>query len=102
VFQSLAFIILVLLSLVSFTSCSDRTADQEKFIDTYVDLRIAQDTIRTDSLDIQKLTEEILKKHDLTEEKYKSMFEYYNQNPELWEQFYDAAIARVDSLKKKK
>lgn len=87
---------------LSFISCSDKTVDHDKFINTYVDLRIAEDTITTGDKDIQMLKSEILKKHRMTEEQYKTAFEYFNDNPELWEQFYDKAIARVDSLKKMK
>lgn len=90
----------VLLLLLSFTACSEKTVDHEKFIDAYVDLRIAEDTITTGDKDIQELKEEVLKKHGMTEEQYKTAFEYFNENPELWAQFYDKAIARVDSLKK--
>jgi hypothetical protein len=92
----------ILLLLLSFAACSDKTVDHEKFIDAYVDLRIAEDTITTGDKDIQKLKAEILKRHGMSEEQYKSAFEYFNDNPELWEQFYDKAIARVDSLKKMK
>lgn len=92
----------VLLLLLSFAACSDKTVDHEKFIDAYVDLRIAEDTITTGDKDIQQLKTEILKKHGMTDEQYKTAFDYYNDDPELWEQFYNKAIARVDSLKKMK
>ena len=84
------------------TSCADNAPDNQKFINAYVDLRIAEDTITTGDKDIQKLKTEVLKKYGMTEEQYKSAFEYFNKNPELWEQFYNDAIARVDSLKKRK
>ncbi len=63
---------------------------------------VAQDTLKSDSTDIRGLKAEILERHGLSEEKYKSTFEYFNENPELWEKFYDEAIARVDSLKNQK
>ncbi len=93
---------LVLLFLLSFNSCSEKTFDDEKFIDTYVDLRIAEDTLKSDNYTMQDLKEKIFKKHGITEEQYNSTFEYLNKNPELWEEFYDKAIARVDTLKKTK
>lgn len=93
---------LVLLFLLSFNSCSEKTFDDEKFIDTYVDLRIAEDTLKSDNHTMQDLKEKIFKKHGITEEQYNSTFEYLNKNPELWEEFYNKAIARVDTLKKTK
>ncbi len=83
-------------------SCSEKEADHERFVDAYVDLRIAQDTLKNDSTDLSDLKAEILKRHGLTKDKYESTFEYLNDNPELWEQFYNEAIARVDSLKNQK
>ncbi len=83
-------------------SCSDKDADHERFVDAYVDIRIAEDTLKNDSTDTGRLKAEILKRHGLTEEKYESAFKYFNENPELWEQFYNEAIARVDSLKNQK
>lgn len=100
VIQILVFIS-VMMVLPALISCSDKTIDHDKFIDVYVDLRIAEDTVRSDNYDIQKLHKEILKKHGITEEQYNSTFKYFNENPELWEKFYDEAIARVDTLKKR-
>ena len=97
----IAFSLILLLSF-TFAACSDETVDHEKFINAYVDLRITEDTITTGDKNIQELKEEVLKKHGMTEEQYKTAFEYFNENPELWGQFYDKAIARVDSLKKMK
>ena len=101
IIQGITFGFILLLSL-SFISCSGKDADHEKFIDAYVDLRIAEDTVKSGNVDMQKLKEKILKKHGMTEEQYKSTFEYFNDNPELWEQFYEKAIARVDTLRKRK
>jgi hypothetical protein len=94
--------VFILLSSLTLTSCTGNTADHQKFINAYVDLKIAQDTVTTGHKDIQELKAEVLKKYDMTEEQYQSAFEYFNENPELWEKFYNDAIARVDSLKKKK
>jgi len=95
------YLYIVLFSLV-FSSCSEKSADHEKFVNAYVDIRLAEDTIKSNNTNIQKVKAEILKKYGLTLENYKASFEYFNNNPELWEQFYDKAIARVDSLKQKK
>jgi hypothetical protein len=91
----------ILLLAFSFTACTDKTIDHDKFIDAYVDLRIAEDTVRSDNYDIQKLQEEVFKKHGITEEQYNATFKYFNDNPERWEEFYKKAIARVDTLKKR-
>ncbi len=86
----------------SIISCSEKEADHEQFVNAYVDMRIAEDTLKNDTTRILQLKAEILKRHGLSEEKYESVFKYFNDNPELWEQFYNEAIARVDSLKDQK
>jgi hypothetical protein len=83
-----------------FISCSEKTIDHDKFIDAYIDLRIAQDTLTQDSVNIQTLKAIILKKHGMTEKEYNAAFNYFNKDPELWNEFYDTVIARVDSLRK--
>jgi hypothetical protein len=94
------FSVIILTSL--FISCSDKTVDHEKFIETYIDLRIAEDTLHLKNEDFEKIKSQILKEHGFTEAQYKSTFEYFNENPELWEEFYNKAIARVDTLMKKR
>ena len=89
----------VLLLSFSLISCTERV-DEDKFIDAYIDIRIAEDTVKGGNQNIQKLKADVLRKHSITERQYRSTFEYYNSNPELWEQFYNKAIARVDTLKK--
>lgn len=92
----------LLLALFSLNSCSDQEVDHENFVNAYVDLRIVQDTLSSDSTNFAEIKSQILKRHGITEEKYESVFRYFNDNPDQWEQFYNEAIARVDSLKNRK
>jgi hypothetical protein len=94
--------IIVLIFSLPFVSCSDENVGGDKFVNAYVDLRIAEDTLNNGNNDFQKAKVRILKKYGLTEEQYNSAFEYFSENPESWEQFYDKVIARVDTLKKRK
>ncbi len=92
----------ILILSMFFLSCSGETIDNEKFIDAYIDLHIAEDTLKQVSGDIQKIKEKILAKHGLTWKEYNKTFNYFNENPELWDAFYEKVIARVDTLKKMK
>jgi len=83
-------------------SCSDKAIDHDKFIDAYIDLHIAEDTLKQVSGDVQKIKERILAKHGMTWKEYNETFRYFNENPELWDAFYAKVIARVDTLKKMK
>ncbi|HSD63693.1 MAG TPA: DUF4296 domain-containing protein [Ignavibacteriaceae bacterium] len=97
---SILFFGFFVLSSLNLVSCSDKNIDHEKFVDTYIDLRISEDTLKPGSGNIQDLKKEILKKHGLTEEQYEKTFNYLNENPERWNNFYDEIIARVDTLRK--
>ena len=92
----------VLIFSLFFISCSDKTVDQDKFIDAYIDLHIAEDTLKQVTGDVQKIKEGILAKHGMTWKVYNETFNYYNKNPEMWDDFYAKVIARVDTLKKMK
>ncbi len=93
---------IILIFPLLFLSCSDKNIDRNKFINAYIDLRIAQDTLNQDSTNIQKLKAEIFKRHGLTEKQYDETFNYYNEDPERWNAFYDSVIVRVDTLMKGK
>lgn len=83
-----------------FISCSNKNIDHQKFIDAYIELRITQDTLKSGNANFQDLKKAILKKHGLTEKQYDKTFNYFNENPERWNDFYEKIIARVDTLRK--
>lgn len=99
--HSVKYILLFIFSSVLFISCSHSNVDRQKFIDAYIDLRVTEDTMRLGTKSVEDVKKEILKKHGLTEQQYEETFDYFNENPEQWNQFYDEIIARVDTLRKK-
>jgi Domain of unknown function (DUF4296) len=83
-------------------SCSGEPKNQDKIIDAYIDLRIAEDTLKADGPELDKLKTEILNKNNLTEKEYEAAINYYNENPQMWDNFYNKIIARADTLMKRK
>jgi hypothetical protein len=72
----------------------------DKFVAVYCDLTIAQDTVKPEQF--AKAKSDILKKYDVNEAQLKATYDYYYQNPKLWEEFFKNALERMDKLNKHK
>ena len=80
-----------------FFSCSDgKIIPEEKFVNVYTDLVIAQDTSKVKNHDI------IFRKYNITVDEYEKTIEYYNEKPERWIKFFDSVIQKVENLKEQK
>jgi hypothetical protein len=81
-------------------SCGGKNVEMKKFAAVYCDLNIAQDTL--DFNEFVKKKKEILRKYEISEKELKNTYEYYYNNPELWEKFFKIASERIDDIKKGK
>ena len=81
-------------------SCSDeKVIDEDKFILVYADLIIAQDTSKS-SAETDSIKQLVFSRHNITDNEYENTIDYYNRDPERWEEFFNKAIAHVESLRK--
>lgn len=96
---------LLLLFIISvfFIGCrnEDIVEDENKFAAIYVDLVIVNETYQGDSLLINSRTDSVFNAHGVTEKQYRSTIEYYQQDPERWEQFFEKADSYLREKKKK-
>jgi hypothetical protein len=80
-------------------SCSkDDILPEDKFVDIYIDILVAQDTLSDSSISNDSLKTLILKKHNVTDSVFIKTIEYYNYNSDKWEKFFDDAIKQVEEL----
>ena len=80
-------------------SCDDKPPiTEQKFMQVYVDLLIAQDTTTT-LFNYDSLKSIILAKHKINEMQYESMINYFNEQPEKWTPFFDSATIYLERLK---
>jgi len=80
-------------------SCSkDDILPEDKFVDIYIDILVAQDTLSDSSISNDSLKTLILKKHNVTDSVFIKTIEYYNYNYDKWEKFFDDAIKQVEEL----
>jgi hypothetical protein len=84
-------------------SCdNDEIIPEEKFIDVYSDLIIAQDTTSSVTHHQRDSIQQIIfKRYSVTLEEYSSTIEFYNSNPEKWEKFFNTAIDSLEARQKK-
>lgn len=98
---SYAILLAVIFSLL-FISCNEKEIlPEEKFIQIYVDILIAEDTTSVNSVPRDSLRTIVLKKHNTTDIVYKNTIDFYNESAERWENFFDKAVVYVEELKTK-
>ena len=82
-----------------FFSCKDEPPiPDNKFIQVYVDILVAQDTTTVIPYSIDSLRKDVLAKNNISSAQYDSMINYYNARPEKWNTFFDSITVYVDRL----
>ena len=92
-----------------FSSCENKNIiPEDTFVKIYADFLITQDTSFIDSKEkdttywqADSFKQMIFNKYNVTHNQYEATLKYYSQNPELWEEFFNKAIAFVENQKKK-
>ncbi len=91
--------IIFLLSVFIFSCSKDDIIPEDKFTKIYIDILVAQDTLTDNSISNDSLKTLILQKYNVTDSIYTKTIEYYNYNPDKWENFFEDAIKQVEELK---
>jgi len=91
--------IIFLLSVFIFSCSKDEVLPEDKFINIYIDILVAQDTLSDNSISNDSLKTLILQKYNVTDSIYTKTVAYYNSNPDKWEKFYEDVIKQVEELK---
>ncbi len=91
--------IIFLLTVFIFSCSKDDILPENKFINIYIDILVAQDTLSDSSISNDSLKTLILEKYNVTDSVFTKTIEYYNYNPDKWEKFFEDAIRRVEELK---
>lgn len=89
-------VFLIFIVLFLFSGCKDHTIiEEDKFVRIYSNLLIA-----TDSTTIDSAKTDVFKRYNISGENYDKTVEYYNSNPQKWEEFFNKVIAHIEDLKK--
>lgn len=95
--------ILLVIAATFLTGCEEKKIIQEeKFIDVYSDLIIAQDT-STVSNNFQRdsIQQIIFKRYSVSKDEYSSTVEYYSEEPARWEKFFNTVIDSLEARKQR-
>lgn len=79
-------------------ACSGEVSVDQKFVDAYVEMRVAEITYGTTSPLARMNRQEILNRYGFTREKYLAKTEEVLADENLWVPFQKAVVARLDSL----
>lgn len=71
---------------------------EDKFVQVYVDLVIAEDSSAADK-SIDQIKAEIFSRHNITPEQYEKTIDFYNDEPKRWEAFFEKAVQYAEGLR---
>ncbi|QQS37584.1 MAG: DUF4296 domain-containing protein [Ignavibacteriales bacterium] len=75
---------------------------EEKFLEVYSDLTIAQDTSATKNKHQRDSVQQmVFSRYNITVDDYEKTTEYYSANPEKWETFFNRVIDSLEARKKR-
>ena len=94
------YITIIFLLIVFIFSCSkDDILPEEKFRKIYIDILVTQDTLSDNTVSNDSIKTLILQKYNVSDSIYTNTIEYYNNNPDMWEKFFEDVIKKVEELK---
>lgn len=95
-----AYAVLLTLAMgIFFMSCEKKSpAVNENLVETFVDIRVMEQTLGTDSPETRVARRDILRKHGFTLESFKSSVDAVLADKDLWVPFQKAVVARIDTL----
>jgi hypothetical protein len=91
-------IIAVLVILSSHRSSSE--ISENKFVDVYVQLSLANELYASDSLKLQEEREKIFRQAQVTPEEMDSFVKEHGQQPEQWERIWKKILQKLESSPK--
>lgn len=91
----------LLLFVLMFPSCSERTPFSEKnFVDFYVQLQMIDAQYGKQPILQKEKVDSLMRAHDLNDSLVNSALSWYGEKPERWEKFAAQVQARVDEMRK--
>ena len=91
--------IIIFLIVFIFGCSKDDILPEEKFRKIYIDILVTQDTLSDNTISNDSIKTLILQKYNVHDSLYTKTIEYYNNNPDMWENFFEDVIKKVEELK---
>jgi hypothetical protein len=87
---------LLLILFIAIGCRKEGVIEEDKFVLVYSDLLIAGDTVA-----VSEAKKEVFPRHNISESEYQNTVDYYNSNPDQWENFFNKVIAHIEEQRKK-
>jgi hypothetical protein len=76
---------------------SSKEFSEDKFVEVYVQLSIANDSFPSDSLKLKEEKKKILEQAEVTQEQIDDFVQRYNQKPEKWARVWKKIMERLSA-----
>jgi hypothetical protein len=87
--------------LITIVSCSNnQKIDDDVFVDFYVDMSLAADTIGFDTGSLKNIRFNLHKKYHTNEMNFTNTLKYFNDDPKRWDAFLTKVMDRLESERK--
>lgn len=90
-----------LLILFLFSGCNNGLIEEQKFIEIYAKILVANQRIGSENELFIKEKKKILSDFNVSEEKFLKTLDYYSETPERWKEFSDKVIVYLENERKK-
>ena len=77
----------------------NKVMSEDKFMKVYVDLVVAQDTSNAPIAKFDSVKAIVFKRNGITSKDYKETINYYNKDPQKWQDFFRKTTMYVDKLR---
>ena len=91
---------ILLTAILILPGCSkSRVMSEDKFMKVYVDLVVAQDTSNAPITKFDSVKAIVFKHNGITKDEYDATIDYYNKDPQKWQDFFRKTTMYVDKLR---
>lgn len=86
------------LVLIISIACEEKPPiDEKKFVILYSNLISAPDSISVDNLKFKEYKQKVFSEFGFTQKQYEKTVEFYNKDPEKWEEFFRKVIKHIET-----
>jgi membrane protein insertase Oxa1/YidC/SpoIIIJ len=91
-------LVLVIIALVLFLIFRPKSPDEDKFVEVYVQLSIAQTKYQDDQTKLDQERKRIFSKYKFSQKDLNRLIKFYQKHPEKWVQLWEKINQRLSEL----
>jgi len=91
-------LVLVIIALVLFLIFRPKSPDEDKFVEVYVQLSVAQTKLQDDPAKLEAERKRIFSKYKFSQKDLNRLIKFYQKHPEKWVQLWEKINQRLSEL----